>query len=259
MDSHVTKKSYSQFCEDLVLIKFFGTDFKGVFVEVGANDGVRGSNTKLLELNGWRGFLIEPNQRLAEMCRVARPNSVVIEKAAVSEAQVGVIDFFEYRGEHSNGDDYDGLSRVGQPSELEHLALNGGASRRVVPVVATTLDRILEAEKYQGKIDFVSIDVEGHELDVLTGFSLEIYNPRLLLVEDNSFGMNQAVLRHLRSRGYFRVHRTGVNDWFVRDSDRQAFRHLFLFFVFNILKYRTTIGLSKLKSLVKRVIFRDRT
>lgn len=252
-------KSFSQFGEDHQIAAFFGSDFKGVFVDVGANDGERGSNTKLLELCGWRGYLIEPNQRLSDACRLTRPNSVVVTKAAVSESQIGLVDLYEYRGTHSNGDDYDGLSRVGGPSELDHVAIRGGASRRVVSVTATTLDKILEAENHQGQVDFVSIDVEGHELDVLTGFSLEVYRPRLLLVEDNSFGINPAVQKYLRSKGYFRVHRTGVNDWFVRDNDRGAFRTLFPILLFNLAKGRLTSRIIKVISWLKQFIYLRRS
>ncbi len=61
--------SYSQFSEDREVVRFFGPAFSGVFMEVGANDGLHGSNSKLLESRGWHGFLVEPIPRLADFCR----------------------------------------------------------------------------------------------------------------------------------------------------------------------------------------------
>lgn len=72
-------------------------------------------------------------------------------------------------------------------------------------------------------IDFISIDVEGHELEVLKGFSLRKYNPRIVLIEDNSNQTNFAVQIHMKSNGYELFNRTGVNDWYVKQCDKELF------------------------------------
>src|ERR1035437_6830450 len=87
--------SYAQFHEDVCVRAFFGEDYRGKFVDVGANDGVYGSNSYLLERHGWTGLLVEPSDRLAEACRRARPGSVVVNKAAVGDPSVCSVDFFE--------------------------------------------------------------------------------------------------------------------------------------------------------------------
>ena len=217
-------QSYSQFGEDCQIVRFFGKDWRGVFVDVGANDGLHGSNSYLLEHNGWRGFLVEPNARLAEFCRNTRPRSIVINKAAVGDPHVHEVEVFEYYGVHHTHDNYDGLSSVGSPSALHHIAVAGGATVRRVSVPAATLDHMLEELRFEGTTDLVSIDVEGLELEVLKGFSLNRYRPRLLIIEDNSIGEDTRVVSYLASQGYLRVHRTGVNDWFVREQDIGAFR-----------------------------------
>src|SRR5688572_20384844 len=123
-------ESFSQFGEDWQILRFFGEGREGVFVDVGANDGLHGSNSMLLEQKGWRGFLIEPIPRLAEICRRTRCRSIVINQAAIGDSQVKQVEFFEYYGVHHVVDNYDGLSSVGMPSALEGLALAGGASLR---------------------------------------------------------------------------------------------------------------------------------
>jgi hypothetical protein len=108
------------------------------------------------------------------------------------------------------------------------LAVNGLQSRLLVPgrrsndlaapaidVRIVTLDSILHSTKVDS-IDFISIDVEGYEIDVLRGFSIEKYRPRLLLLED--FADDNARHRYMRDHGYKRVRRTGHNSWYLPDD-----------------------------------------
>jgi hypothetical protein len=62
-------------------------------------------------------------------------------------------------------------------------------------------------------LDYVSIDVEGMELDVLRGFNLKRHTPPLLLIEDHLFHLRTH--RHLCQQGYRLVKRTGLNNWYV--------------------------------------------
>src|SRR2546421_464606 len=75
-----------------------------------------------------------------------------------------------------------------------------------------TLDAIL-AEAGNPKLDFVSIDVEGTQFDVLRGFDLERHKPRLLIVEDHLY--NLKAHRYLCHHGYCIAKRTGLNNWYI--------------------------------------------
>ena len=81
---------------------------------------------------------------------------------------------------------------------------------RKVPVV--TLDSLLEQSGIR-TVDFVSIDVEGFEVNVLEGFSLERYRPALVLIEDHAHDRSRHL--HMVGRAYKRVRRTGFNSWYV--------------------------------------------
>jgi hypothetical protein len=103
-----------------------------------------------------------------------------------------------------------------------------------IKVPARTLDDIL-AEANAQSIDFVSIDVEGHELDVLDGFNLSRWRPRLILIED--LLLRNRLHRELVRRGYRWIRRTGINNWYVPrwaapklglDGRWQFFRKLYL-------------------------------
>jgi len=79
--------SYSQFGEDVEILKIFNTISSGYYVEVGANNGITNSNTFLLETKGWKGLLIEANPDLISRCQQSRPNSTVINCAVVGTAK----------------------------------------------------------------------------------------------------------------------------------------------------------------------------
>lgn len=76
-----------------------------------------------------------------------------------------------------------------------------------------TLDAILIEAQAVPPVDFVSIDVEGHELDVLDGFDLARWSPRLILIED--LLLHLRLHRCLTRRGYRWLRRTGINNWYV--------------------------------------------
>ena len=75
-----------------------------------------------------------------------------------------------------------------------------------------TLDEVL-AEAGGPKVDFVSIDVEGFQLEVLRGFSLQKHRPAVLFIEDHM--LNWKTHFHIRGQGYRLVKRTQLNNWYV--------------------------------------------
>ena len=83
----------------------------------------------------------------------------------------------------------------------------------MVAVPIRTLDEILTDAGAPTPIDFMSIDVEDHELEVLSGLDLKRWRPRLILTED--LAKNLRLHRYLQSRGYKWIRRTGINGWYV--------------------------------------------
>ena len=191
------KQSFSQFGEDLLVWKYFANKTNGFFVEVGANDPENCSQTLLLEHNGWRGILIEPQSKCCARLRPARPRSQVFQAACGSPQQCGKAMLQ--------------LSDAG--SRLACAKPNALPPTELEEVQVMTLDGILD-KAGNPSIDFLSIDVEGLELDVLRGFNLEKHQPGLLLVEDNL--PNRLKVHHYLKRHRYRlVKRTGCNNWYV--------------------------------------------
>jgi FkbM family methyltransferase len=183
-------------------------DFLGVsgfFVEVGAHEPTSSlSQTWHLEQSGWRGILIEPIRELTQKAARERAASVVVEAACTSPDKVGELTLCIPVTA--------GVLRT----ELAATALGidepTAASYETRTVPAKTLDQIL-GEQDCRRVDFISIDVEGTELEVLKGFDLRRWQPRLVLIEDKWVYFDKH--RHLTRHGYRLVKRTGPNSWYV--------------------------------------------
>jgi FkbM family methyltransferase len=188
--------------EDRLKAEFFDLSRGGYFVEVGANEPQNGSQTWQFEQAGWNGVLVEPQPDLAERLRRAR-HAHVVAAACSSPANAGSTVRLYLLGPHSS------LKR--------DLVVTGVVANGAIDVPARTLDDILEEAAAPSPIDFVSIDVEGHEVEVLSGFDLVRWRPRLILVEDHV--TNLATHRFLTRADYRLIRRTGLNGWYVPRSD----------------------------------------
>src|SRR5438445_251844 len=158
----------------------------GFFVDVGAHDARIGSQTYFLEEQGWEGILIEPQSAVCEKLRSARPRSRVFQVACGAPGQPEEAAIY--------------IAEATSHSSLVKNLID--PSERYIKSEAVklmTLDAVL-AEAGNPRVDFVSIDVEGTQLDVLRGFDLQRHCPPFLLVEDHLH--NLKVHRYLKRQGY---------------------------------------------------------
>jgi FkbM family methyltransferase len=196
LNKTVPQQSYSQFGEDLLVLRYFSGKSDGFFIEVGANDPENLSQTLLLELHGWRGILVEPQSSCCERIRQLRPKAQLFQAACGAPEQRG-----KARLKLNSS-----LSKL---TSIDPAATPTGSEE----VQIMTLDEILQ-QAGNPRIDFVSLDVEGFELQVLRGFDLGKHEPRLILIEDN-FPNRLKVHAHMKQHGYRLVKRTGCNNWYV--------------------------------------------
>ncbi len=211
----------AQFGEDRILWQVFRQRLSGYFIEVGAFDGVTLSNTFFLEQMGWTGLLIEPIAQLAQNAAAARPRSHVINTAVSKRGSSGTTKF-------TVAQNVPVLSFL--TAEPDHVARcqREGATLVEIEVPITTLDTILTDERRSAppghgpwvendgwRIDLVSIDTEGCELDVLDGFDLERFAPKVLVIENDRPSGDKVAL-YLGERGYHKFHRQKINDFYVR-------------------------------------------
>ena len=178
----------------------------GIFVEAGANDGYRKSNTYYLErFRGWTGVLIEPIPALAAQCRRQRPRSRVYQCALVGD-------------DHPTGEvamtHADMFSEVIAEGRTPPQHLPGWYERYEVTVPARTLTDVL-ADAGVPRVDFLSLDLQGLEVAALRGLDFDRWAPALMLVEIVDDEESSSVEAVLGSR-YERVGRLTPHDVLYR-------------------------------------------
>lgn len=193
----------AQLLQDLAYLKFFyPPPGEGFFVEVGVGDGTHLSNTFLFEREfGWSGLLVEPNPRFHEAIRNTR-QARLDTRAAFNADQQATLLLAEELSQLSGVGAADEHTRVG--SEID--------------VSTSTLTRILDEADAPARIDFMSVDTEGSELEVLKGLDFERYRVDFLSVEHNFVGDKRSALRrHMQSAGYRCVSTAASfwDDWFI--------------------------------------------
>jgi FkbM family methyltransferase len=201
MARHTTRTLFPGKAEEELKLAFFGEQARGYFVEVGANGPKYLSQTWEMERRGWNGVLVEPQPSLVAELRKHR-SALVFEAACSSRRNAGTEMTLQLCG--GNG---------GQSSLEPRPNEAGVRPYGQLKVFPRTLDEILAEANAPAPIDFVSIDVEGHEVDVIDGFDLARWRPRLIIIEDLLLGLK---LHHqLTRRGYRWIRRTGINNWYL--------------------------------------------
>ncbi len=165
------KALYSQSLDELIIRDFFQDRRNGVFLDVGAATPIRNSNTAYLERHlGWSGIALDALPEYAESWKKRRPKSTYLNYLVTDHADS--VEAF-YRSE------LPGISAVEKP-----LVGPAGNPRSFeeIQVSTNTLTRILDEHEIS-KIDFMSIDIEGHEPAALRGFDVDRFQPELVCIE----------------------------------------------------------------------------
>jgi FkbM family methyltransferase len=166
--------SFSQTGEDLIL-SFYLQEGIGFYIDVGANDPVKYSNTFALYLRGWHGIAIEANESLSRRYKSVRKRDICVN-AALSDTEFDAI--FHRCEAHE-------VSTIDTATyEERRLKWNFRPQDQIEVRTKTLTSVLLEVlPKAETQIDLLSIDVEGHELQVLRGLDFKLYRPRVIVVE----------------------------------------------------------------------------
>lgn len=191
------RPSYAQLQQDLWVASETNDKEDGFFVEVGACDGVGLSNTYLLEQMGWSGILAEPNPDMAEPVRSRR-------RAPLCTLPVG-----KTTGEEVTMLFIPGAPELSTMQQFEHVDRHAPARADHIKVSQKTisLNDLLAHYQAPRTIDFISIDTEGSEPDILAGFDFDRHDVRLFAIEHNFTSAQQQIDKLMTMRGYQRVHR----------------------------------------------------
>ena len=204
------KKSYSGSAQDLIIDYFFKNKKKGVYIDVGCYHPYNANNTKLLYDRGWSGINIDLDFHTIDFFNFMRKRDENIN-VAISEKE-GEKDLYFFHNR----------AAINSLSEIRKKD-----AKEVRKVRAKTLNSIVENSRFKNeKINLLSIDVEGHEMEVLRGLDLNKYFPEMIVIEylerdilDNLEFHNQNINQILNSEIYQHMVKNNYNfvNWLHSD------------------------------------------
>lgn len=169
-----SKKSYSQEGEDLILADFFENKKNGFYIDVGAYHPFRFSNTYLFYKKGWRGINIDATPDSMNLFEKYRPRDINIETAISNRNEK--IKYFVF--------DEPALNSFSGKLSNERDMKTQYKIKKIIQLRTRKLSEILDKNlPPRTKIDFMSIDVEGYEYEVLSSNNWRKYRPTFILVE----------------------------------------------------------------------------
>lgn len=209
------KNSHSQIFQDLFVDFVFQQEREKTFLEFGATNGIEYSNSLMLEKErGWRGVLAEPDPQWREELTKNRPNSKIItdcvysksgEKMQFISSSIAVLSSLKT---HARDDASGPLAENAKARFRDY---------REIDVLTISLNDVFENYLNGKPIEYMSVDTEGSELEILSHFDWEKYHPSVVTVEHN-FTDSQGRLDELFSNnGYVRIFSlfTDVDAWYV--------------------------------------------
>ena len=165
------KESYSMDKEDLVVQEYFKNKTYGFYVDVGCYHPLQRNNTMLLYQKGWRGINIDISDFSMKLFKFLRPDDLNLN-LAISNLEGEIDMFFQKK-----------LSQLSTIKEKHaKIAFQGTIHNK--KILSRRLNSILEESKYRGKrINFLNIDVEGSDFEVLQSLDFNKYSPELICIE----------------------------------------------------------------------------
>jgi FkbM family methyltransferase len=212
-ERRVPYRFYGQHGEDYLLWHFFDFRKTGFFLDVGAHDGVSLSNSKSFEEHGWTGICVEPIPDVFAQCQQVR--SRVVNAACVGEAEETVTLKVDHSGLFAG-------IRTDDSHAIRSYEVRTGGDPGFYSVTVPAMRAADLLRPDDPPIDFVSIDVEGTEIDVLQGLDLQRNQPRVLVVEALTDPAREALDAYVERFGYRLARSVVCNHFYVRRASDAA-------------------------------------
>lgn len=191
------KFSKSQVFQDLFAIYFSKFKKKGYFIEIGAGNGFDLSNTYLLEKKyKWKGIICEPNRR--NQALIKRIRKVYLEKKPLTKVGQKKIVFFE------NKDPYQSSIRKNEDTENQYHTKT------------ISLNQLLRNKR--NVIDYISIDTEGNEFEIIKKFNFKKFRVKLISIEHNfNTRKRKKIFNLLKKNKFERIFEniSYMDDWYI--------------------------------------------
>ena len=202
--------SYSQIGQDIEVVKYYKGKMEGFFVEIGASDGIKFSNTLLLEKKyNWTGICVEPIPKNYKLLCKNRPKSICCDKAVYNMSDMDVV--FDIA-------EYDLLSGISNNIDCHKKAVNKNKTQITVKTI--TLNDLLDSNNTPLFIDYLSIDTEGSELEKLKSVNFDKYKFGLIDVEHNYVEPRRTEIRNLLiSNNYIYIKENKFDDCYKYNNN----------------------------------------
>ena len=164
------KNSYSFNSVDLIINYIFKEQKNGFYLDVGAQHPISNNNTFLLFKKGWRGINIDLDKKNIDLFKIARPKDTNLN-FAISDSEEEIDLFFYHDASPINT-----LSK--KVANFQDAKIT-----KIKKIQTKVLDNVLKDLNIHDHIDYMNIDVEGHEDQVLKGFNIKKYKPSVISVE----------------------------------------------------------------------------
>jgi len=199
---------YSQYEEQSFLLNYFKDNTKGTLVDIGAADGINNSNSKKLIELGWSGLLVEPTPlNYQKLINLYSGNTLVnIENCGCGNKTENLTFYID------NNDEYHQISTFSVEQKIGCEQYFKCTFHEINSIIYNTQE--LFTKHNLKKIDFISIDTEGYDDNVLFGINFNETLIDLICIENTT----QVSENLLYSRGYELVHKTSGNTFYKNNK-----------------------------------------
>ena len=205
------RASYSQDQEDLFINNYFKNIDNGFYLDIGCYHPIKYSNTALLHNRGWQGINIDMNQTSIDLFKILRKKDKNI-CAAISSSNKEVTQFIDHLYSPVNTIDKNFSQIISKRFKIKPFS-----ERKIY---TNTLNEILKKYEIQiTKIDFLNIDVEGHDYEVLKGINFLNVKPKIICIEIDNHEKNfseESIQNYLKKFNYKIIKRIGFNGFFEK-------------------------------------------
>ena len=196
------KNSFSFNSVDLIIDYIFKNKKDGFYLDIGSQHPVSNNNTYLLFKKGWCGINIDLDKKNIDLFNIARPKDINLNYA-ISDIEKEVDLFFYHDSSPINT-----LSK--NVSNFQKAKVN-----KIKKIQTKILDNILENLDFKNHIDYMNIDVEGHEEQVLKGFNIAKYKPSVISIEYLDLNMKKL---EFKNNDINNVLNSNLYKYFIRNN-----------------------------------------
>lgn len=206
--------SYSQMGEDLEISRLFPRNYKGIYIDVGANDPKRFNNTYLFYKKGWRGINIEPNSENFKKLNKFRVGDINLNYGIWEKD--GYMSYYQFN--------HNTLNTFSEEEASSYIS-QGFKLLETKKIKVFTLEAVLK--KYLSpdqRIDLITIDTEGYDYHVLKSMNINKYKPRFIIVEVLKHNLlvdkssDYKIAHFLTSNNYKIIYTSEINSIFMFDG-----------------------------------------